>query len=194
MSAPKTNRKLHRIGALISALPLLVILISGLLLQLKKQVDWIQPPTQRGSSEAPGLDFEGILELTRAVPEAQVQDWADIDRLDVRPERGIVKVRCKNRWEVQFDSASGEILSSTYRRSDLIESFHDGSWFGDGVKLYLFLPVGVISARAVGHRGVPVAASISASAPAQGLMRLNRANRLFITRRSVAGRLSAPHR
>lgn len=144
MSAPKINRKLHRIGALVAALPLLVILISGLLLQLKKQVDWIQPPTQRGSSEAPGLDFEGILELTRAVPEAQVQDWADIDRLDVRPERGIVKVRCKNRWEVQFDSASGEILSSTYRRSDLIESIHDGSWFGDGFKLYLFLPVGVI--------------------------------------------------
>ena len=144
MSAPKINRKLHRIGALVAALPLLVIMTTGLLLQLKKQVDWIQPPTQRGSSEAPGLGFERILELTRAVPEAQVESWDDIDRLDVRPTSGVVKVRCKNRWEVQFDSASGEILSSTYRRSDLIESLHDGSWFGDGVKLYLFLPVGVI--------------------------------------------------
>ncbi|NRA75726.1 MAG: PepSY domain-containing protein, partial [Planctomycetes bacterium] len=89
MSAPKTNRKLHRIGALISALPLLVILISGLLLQLKKQVDWIQPPTQRGSIDTPGLDFERILELTRAVPEAQVESWDDIDRLDVRPTSGV---------------------------------------------------------------------------------------------------------
>ena len=144
MSAPKINRKLHRIGALVAALPLLVIMTTGLLLQLKKQVAWIQPPTQRGSIDTPGLDFERILELTRAVPEAQVESWDDIDRLDVRPTSGVVKVRCKNRWEVQFDCGSGEILSRTYRRSDLIESLHDGSWFGDGVKLYLFLPVGVI--------------------------------------------------
>ena len=60
-----------------------------------------------------------------------------------RPSRGIVKVRCKNRWEVQVDLHSGEILSSTRRRSDLIESLHDGSFFSDAAKLWIFLPNGL---------------------------------------------------
>jgi hypothetical protein len=30
------------------------------------------------------------------------------------------------------------------RNSDLIESFHDGSFFGDGVKLGVFLPAAVV--------------------------------------------------
>ena len=144
MSAAKTNRKLHRIGALVAALPLLVMISSGLFLQLKKEWAWIQPPTQRGSVDAPDLDFARILDIASGVPEAEVESWDDIDRLDVRPTDGVVKVRCKNRWEVQLDAHSGKILSSTYRRSDLIESLHDGSWFGPGFKLYLFLPVGVI--------------------------------------------------
>ena len=36
--APKLNRKLHRMGALVAGLPLLVIIVSGVFLQLKK--DW----------------------------------------------------------------------------------------------------------------------------------------------------------
>ena len=144
MNAAKTNRQLHRIGALVSSLPLLVIIASGLLLQLKKEWAWVQPPTKNGSVESPQLDFDRILEITSSVPEAQVKGWEDIDRLDVRPTRGVIKIRCQNRWELQIDAGSGEVLSSTYRRSDLIESLHDGSWFGDGFKLYLFFPVGII--------------------------------------------------
>jgi hypothetical protein len=30
-----------------------------------------------------------------------------------------------------------------YRRSDVIEQIHDGSFFSDAVKLYVFLPTGV---------------------------------------------------
>ena len=31
-----------------------------------------------------------------------------------------------------------------YRRSDLIEQIHDGSFFSDAVKLYVFLPTGIL--------------------------------------------------
>ena len=65
------------------------------------------------------------------VDEAGLAQWSDIDRLDVRPEQGVIKVRGKNRWEVQVDAATAEVLHVQYRRSDLIESLHDGSWFGD---------------------------------------------------------------
>lgn len=144
MSAPKLNRKLHRIGAIVAAVPVLVILASGLVLQLKKEVPWIQPSTVRGSSTELSIGFDRVLEIASSVPEAEIESWNDIDRLDVRPERGMLKVRAKNRWEVQIDTKTGDVLQVAYRRSDLIESLHDGSWFHDGAKLWLFLPAGLI--------------------------------------------------
>ena len=139
------TRKIHRWCAIVFAVPMLLVILSGLLLQVKKQVAWIQPPTQR-SQTATGelaLGWEELLETARQVPEAAVDDWSDIDRLDVRPTRGIVKIRCINHWEVQVDLQTGEVLSSTQRRSDLIERLHDGSFFSDAAKLWVFLPNGV---------------------------------------------------
>lgn len=144
MSAPRLNRKVHRIVALVSAVPFLLILLTGLFLQLKKDVSWIQPATRSGSGDAPVISFEQVLDAARGVPEAEVESWSDVDRLDVRPDRGLIKVRARNRWEVQVDAQSGEVLQVAYRRSDLIESLHDGSWFHDRVKLWVFLPVAVL--------------------------------------------------
>ena len=139
------SRKIHRWCAAIFAIPILLVVLSGLMLQVKKQVAWIQPPTQRGetSNATPAQNWDDILAVVRQVPESGVDAWSDIDRLDVRPSRGIVKVRCKNRWEIQIDSQTGQVLSSTRRRSDLIESLHDGSFFSDTAKLWIFLPNGV---------------------------------------------------
>ncbi len=73
-----------------------------------------------------------------------MKSWEDVDRLDVRPGKGMLKVRCKNRWEVQIDTSTGAVLSSALRRSDLIESLHDGSWFHPFAKLGLFLPTALV--------------------------------------------------
>jgi uncharacterized iron-regulated membrane protein len=137
-------RKSHRWGAILIALPFLVIIATGILLQLKKDWSWVQPPTAKGSGKSLDISFDQILEAARSVPQAEVQGWNDIDRLDVRPDRGMVKVQAKNGWEVQVDTATGAVLQVEYRRSDLIEQIHDGSWFHDNVKLYVFLPVAVI--------------------------------------------------
>ena len=67
-----------------------------------------------------------------------------IDRLDVRPDKGIVKVRANNKWEIQIDTFTGQVMQVAYRRSDLIEQLHDGSWFHDKIKLWIFLPSGII--------------------------------------------------
>jgi uncharacterized iron-regulated membrane protein len=144
MSAPKLNRTLHRYGAILFAAPLLVVICSGVLLQLKKEWAWVQPPTMRGSGSTPSVSWDAVLAAVRSVPEAEVESWDDIDRLDVRPSRGVLKVRCHNHWEVQLDAATADMLSSTYRRSDLIESIHDGSWFHERVKLWLFLPTAAV--------------------------------------------------
>ena len=138
------TRKLHRWGAVLMAIPLLIVIISGLLLQLKKEIAWVQPPTKKGSTTSLNLSWPQILEVAKTDENAEVADWGDIDRLDVRPSKGILKVRCKSGWELQLDSFDGTILSSEYRRSDVIESLHDGSFFSDFAKLWLFLPNGIV--------------------------------------------------
>jgi len=140
MSWNRFNRQLHAWGAILSAVPVLVIIVSGMTLQLKKEFAWIQPPSQRGQGEAPGIPFSTILEQARAVPEAGIQEWTDIERIDIRPGHAIIKVQAKNHWEIQLDQGTGEILQVAYRRSDLIESMHDGSFFHERAKYWVFLP------------------------------------------------------
>lgn len=146
MKAANWNRKLHRWGAVVVALPLIVVVASGLLLQFKKQSDWIQPPSKTGTQGKLTIGFDRILEVARSVPDAGISGWDDVDRLDVRPGKGMVKVRCKNRLEIQIDTGTGEILQVSVRRSDLIENIHDGSFFFEGAKLWIFLPAALILA------------------------------------------------
>jgi uncharacterized iron-regulated membrane protein len=139
------NRKIHYWASVIVAIPLLVMIASGLLLQAKKQSAWVQPAEQRGTGSTPALDFEGILASVTQVPGMNVAGWDDVNRLDVRPRRGLVKVWLHNGYEVQVDLGTGRVLQTAYRRSDLIESIHDGSFFGgDWTKLGLFLPSGLV--------------------------------------------------
>jgi hypothetical protein len=137
------NRRIHYWLAAVSALPVLVILASGILLHVKKHFAWIQPPERRGEGAAPGITMDRILEAGRGVPEAGVREWSDIRRVDLRPEKGMLKVVSKGDWEIQIDAATGVVLQSAYRRSDLIEQLHDGSWFHDQVKTWIFLPSGI---------------------------------------------------
>ena len=144
MSFNVLNRKIHYWASFIVALPLLVMICTGILLQVKKQSSWVQPAEQRGSATVPRVDLEAILAAARQAPGLESTTWEDIDRLDVRPSKGTVKVVTLSRWEVQVDLGTGEVLQTAYRRSDLIESLHDGSFFGgDWTKLGLFLPTGV---------------------------------------------------
>jgi uncharacterized iron-regulated membrane protein len=138
------NRKVHYWASFIIALPLGVMIVTGVLLQMKKQWTWVQPAEQRGSGKVPTLTLNEILERVKTVPEMNVKGWEDVNRLDVRPSRGMVKVWLMNNWEVQVDLETGKILQTAYRRSDWIESIHDGSVFaGDWTKLGLFLPTGL---------------------------------------------------
>lgn len=144
MRFARPSRKIHRVGAIITALPVLIVIVTGLVLQVKKEFEWIQPGTAK--SEAMGMEasFDQVLEAVKTVKEAGVQSWDDIDRLDVRPDKGVIKVRAKNRWEVQLASADAKVLQVAYRRSDFFEELHDGSWFSDGAKLWIFLPSAII--------------------------------------------------
>ncbi len=91
------NRNVHYWASFTIAVPLLVMICSGLLLQAKKQWNWVQPAEQRGTGTAPAIDFDGILTSLRTVPDMGVTSWDDVNRLDVRPGRGMVKVLAQQR-------------------------------------------------------------------------------------------------
>ena len=140
----RLSRSLHLWLSLVIFIPVVIVIGSGLLLQVKKEFDWIQPPTQKLQSAAPSISFDDVLSAVQKVPQANIQTWGDIDRLDVRPSKGIIKVRGRNHWEVQLSASTAEVLQVAYRRTDTIEAIHDGSWFFEGAKLWLFLPVAIV--------------------------------------------------
>lgn len=144
VSFRKYSRSIHLWLSLVIFIPVIIVIASGLLLQVKKEFDWIQPPTQKAQNSRPTLSFDNVLNAVRQVPQANLNDWNDIDRLDVRPAKGIIKVRGKNHWEVQLNAQTGDVLQVAYRRTDTIEAIHDGSWFFDGAKLWLFLPAAIL--------------------------------------------------
>lgn len=136
----RKSRKLHKLlGTSLSAL-LFISALSGILLALKKDVAIIQPPTQKGLSKQldTWLPLSQLDSIASTALHSKYPEQVDnvVDRLDVRPSKGVVKVLFeKGYWEVQVDGANGHVLSIAKRHSDWIEALHDGSIISDFFKL-----------------------------------------------------------
>ena len=143
MSLYRTNRKIHKWVSIVLAIPLLLSLTTGILLLVKKEFNYIQPQTIKGQSKVPTIAFARILTIANSITSADIGDWKDVDRLDVRPSKGIIKIRSHNSTEIQIDFTTGEVLSVAQRRSDFIETLHDGTYFEDNANLWLMLPVAI---------------------------------------------------
>ncbi len=127
---------------------MLISAITGILLSLKKEVDLLQPPTQKGISKS--LDtwkpLSEIATIATTTFHERYPDQKDnaIDKMDVRPSKGIVKVLFeKGYWEVQVDGTSGDVKSIERRHSDWIEQVHDGSIISDWFKLLSMNVLGI---------------------------------------------------
>jgi len=139
-------RKVHHWGSLFIMVQMGLVIGAGLLLMLKKEVSWIQPPTETGIEReaVPALGMDALFGVAANIPELEVDTWSQLARVDVKPGKGVVKFVASNHWEAQIDTHTGEVLAVSFRRSDIIESLHDGSYFADWVKLYVFFPSGII--------------------------------------------------
>jgi uncharacterized iron-regulated membrane protein len=129
----------HRYLGLALGAFVLVSSASGILLGWKKDVDLLQPPTQKGASTdlqqwmpIADLATRSIAGLDSAVAVSN----NPIDRIEARLDKGIVKTIFKEgSWEVQLDASTGQVLSVARRHSDWIEKVHDGSIISDMFKL-----------------------------------------------------------
>lgn len=138
----------HRFLGTSLALLLVISAITGILLSLKKDVKIIQPPTQKGISKNLS-EWKPIEEIAQIAQAEFLKAYPDqvgnqIDRLDVRPSKGIVKVLFeKGYWELQIDATTGEVKSIARRHSDWIEALHDGSIISDLFKLITMNVLGI---------------------------------------------------
>lgn len=145
MRTPILLRKIHYWGSFSIALPLIIMIGAGVLLMVKKEFDWIQPPSQKGIERqlVPMASMQDLFDAALTVEVAEFTRWDELQRADLKPGKGIIKFVSKTNWEVQVDTHTAEVLFVAQRRSDVIESIHDGSFFADWVKLWVFLPAGV---------------------------------------------------
>lgn len=131
--------------------------LTGVLLAWKKDVNIIQPPTQKGVSKSLET-WKPIHELAALATKAFHKKYPEqiknkVDRIDVRPSKGSAKVLFKKGyWEVQIDGTTGEIKSIAQRHSDWIEQLHDGSLIADWFKMLSMnvLGLGLIIMTATG--------------------------------------------
>ena len=139
-------RKIHHWLSVLIILQTGLIFGAGLLLMVKKPVDWVQPSTMLGVDpvSVPTLTIEEIFRAAQSVPELNLKSWDDVARFDVQPGKGVVKVIANNNWETQIDTTTGDVLQTAFRRSDIIERIHDGSFFGDSIRYFVFLPTGIV--------------------------------------------------
>ena len=138
----------HRYLGVGLAVFLLVSAVTGLLLGWKKDAAWIQPPTQRGSVKTLAdwlpLDTLAVAAQRGLILAQPDQKDNPVDRLDVRPGKGIVKVLFEeDNWEVQVDGGTAAVRSVAKRHSDWIESLHDGSIISSGFKLISMNVLGI---------------------------------------------------
>jgi len=131
-------RSIHKWIGISVVLFMLITSSTGLLLGWKKNVELLQPPTLKGTSTnvAEWVSFEVISNAARHALDSVTHEPNTIDRLDVRYDKGIIKVLfLKGYWEVQVDASTGKALSVAKRHADWIEHVHDGSIISDFFKL-----------------------------------------------------------
>lgn len=124
---------LHRWLGATAGVVLLLTSITGILLLVKKDYAWIQPKTmQCAEGTAEQLQpLAKVYEAVFALDLPQFQSEADIARIDFRPGKRLHKVISEHdNVEVQVCAVTLKTSGPNVRRSDWLESLHDGSWFG----------------------------------------------------------------
>lgn len=113
---------------------LLLVCATGILLNHKRPLGLMPDPPHRASGA-----FESarpLPELARRAGEAvgPAVAAAGIDRMDVRPGDGLVKVRFDDRevTEATVDLASGRVVHVGARSDVFLEKLHSGEIFGNG--------------------------------------------------------------
>lgn len=129
-------RKSHRVVALIITLPLIMVGLSGVVLQLRNQFESIQPKAV-SAELVPGstyLTFEKIIET---------HGKEDIDQIILRPGKKNLSLRMKDGMEIQIHPQTGEVLKKAPRLTNFLIDLHQGTWLGKFGQYGIYFPASI---------------------------------------------------
>ena len=81
MNWRKLHTNIHYWGASLIIIPFIIILCSGILLQVKNEFNWIQPKTEKiekSNSNKISLTLKQILQSAMSIQETKISSWKDI--------------------------------------------------------------------------------------------------------------------
>lgn len=136
-------RKVHRVTGALLFVFFFIVAVTGLLLGWKKNSNGLLLAKSHKGSSTLSKDWLSVDSLTQQAVYYLKQSDSSlstyIDRIDFRPEKGMVKFLFTDHFTaVQIDAATGALLHIEKRRADYIEKIHDGSL----VDHYLNIPSG----------------------------------------------------
>jgi uncharacterized iron-regulated membrane protein len=133
---------LHLWFGVVTTLALLVISITGILLNHQRGLGLMPDvPHEPTAAFSESVSLEQLAEAAlRAAPPSATGGWRPedgvdislIDRMDVRPRNGYVKIRLRDRasMEMTVDLATGEVINTGRRGDVFLEKLHSGEAFG----------------------------------------------------------------
>jgi uncharacterized iron-regulated membrane protein len=137
----RTLRTLHKWIGLFACVFLTLIAFTGFLLAIKKRVEWLQPATRDGGAVSGPHEVVSMAEMyesARASGGEGFEDFSKLDRVDYRSKQNVFKVRSADGLkEVQVDGKTGEVLSVSPRRDQLMENIHDMNFFSEHLHAWL---------------------------------------------------------
>ena len=113
---------------------LLVISATGILLNHKRGLGLMPDVAHEPSAPFAGaLSLDSLTSIALGAVGRTPGTLGDVDRMDVRPRNGYVKVRMRDvsSTEVTLDIASGRVLHVGPRGDVYLEKLHSGEAFGD---------------------------------------------------------------
>lgn len=112
---------------------LLVVSTSGVLLNHKRALGLMPDPSNESPQPlASALPLSILLEAAKSAVAPGIASMG-VDRMDVRPKDGLIKVRFDDAsvTEVALDLTTGQVLQVGERRDVFLTRLHSGEVFGD---------------------------------------------------------------
>lgn len=123
---------------------LIIILFSGILLLLRRNISAIQPKLGNTASKEVMLSPKQILTVSKKIKDAEIKGWNDISHFRVYFDKGYVLVRTKSGYQIQIDGVSAKVLSHGKRWTGWLIQLHEGTLFGKGVYYGVYLPASIL--------------------------------------------------
>ena len=125
----RSLRHWHRTLSVIIAMPLAIVVLTGILLQWRSQFEGLQPKT--------------IVTVPASLPLLTIEDAlkrveGEVEQVIYRPGKNALAVRMSDGLEVQLNPYTGEVLKKAPRRTNFLIELHQGSLFGSWSQFGLF--------------------------------------------------------